>query len=141
MRVCFTGEMSLDRAELERRAVAAGIRVTGSVVGKTDVLVVADAASMSTQGSPYTRARHPGAPRRGRRGRGARAGTATTSRLSALAKTSMIMHRSCTFGIDVDATREHVTAIEPPETKDLTEDDEDRLHRRGQRRVHQERAQ
>jgi DNA polymerase-3 subunit epsilon len=49
MRVCFTGEMSLDRAELERRAVAAGLRVTGSVSGKTDVLVVADAASMSTK--------------------------------------------------------------------------------------------
>jgi DNA polymerase-3 subunit epsilon len=49
MRVCFTGEMSIDRAELERRAAAAGLRVTGSVSGKTDVLVVADAASMSTK--------------------------------------------------------------------------------------------
>jgi DNA polymerase-3 subunit epsilon len=49
MRVCFTGEMSLDRAELERRASAAGLRVTSSVSGKTDVLVVADAASMSTK--------------------------------------------------------------------------------------------
>jgi DNA polymerase III subunit epsilon len=49
MRVCFTGEMSLDRAELERRASAAGLRVTSTVSGKTDVLVVADAASMSTK--------------------------------------------------------------------------------------------
>jgi DNA polymerase III subunit epsilon len=49
MRVCFTGDMSLDRAELERRASAAGLRVTSSVSGKTDVLVVADAASLSTK--------------------------------------------------------------------------------------------
>lgn len=49
MRVCFTGEMSIDRAQLERRSTAAGLRVTGSVSGKTDLLVVADAASMSTK--------------------------------------------------------------------------------------------
>jgi DNA polymerase-3 subunit epsilon len=49
MRVCFTGEMNLDRAELERRAAAAGLRVTSSVSAKTDVLVVADAASLSTK--------------------------------------------------------------------------------------------
>lgn len=47
--MCFTGEMSLDRAELERRAAAAGLRVTSSVSGKTDVLVAANAASMSAK--------------------------------------------------------------------------------------------
>lgn len=49
MRVCFTGEMRLDRAELEGRASAAGLRVTSAVSGKTDLLVVADAASMSAK--------------------------------------------------------------------------------------------
>jgi DNA polymerase III subunit epsilon len=47
--LCFTGEMRLDQAELERRAAAAGLRVTSSVSGKTGVLVLADAASMSTK--------------------------------------------------------------------------------------------
>jgi DNA polymerase-3 subunit epsilon len=49
MRVCFTGEMCLDRAELERRATTAGLQVTSAVSSKTDVLVVADATSMSTK--------------------------------------------------------------------------------------------
>lgn len=49
MRVCFTGQMCLDRAELEHRAAAAGLQVTSAVSSKTDVLVVADATSMSTK--------------------------------------------------------------------------------------------
>lgn len=38
--VVFTGEMSLSRSEWKRRAVDAGLRVTGSVSGKTNFLVV-----------------------------------------------------------------------------------------------------
>lgn len=39
-RVVFTGEMSLSRSEWKKRAMDAGLRVTGSVSGKTDFLVV-----------------------------------------------------------------------------------------------------
>lgn len=39
-RVVFTGEMSLSRSEWKQRAVDAGLRVTGSVLGKTNFLVV-----------------------------------------------------------------------------------------------------
>jgi DNA polymerase-3 subunit epsilon len=39
-RVVFTGEMSLSRSEWKQKAVDAGLRVTGSVSGKTNYLVV-----------------------------------------------------------------------------------------------------
>ena len=39
-KVVFTGEMSISRSEWTTRAKAAGLRVTGSVSGKTDYLVV-----------------------------------------------------------------------------------------------------
>lgn len=39
-KVVFTGEMSLPRGEWKTRAEAAGLKVTGSVSGKTDFLVV-----------------------------------------------------------------------------------------------------
>jgi len=39
-RVAFTGEMSLSRSEWKKKAVGADLRVTGSVSGKTDFLVV-----------------------------------------------------------------------------------------------------
>lgn len=39
-RVVFTGEMSIARSEWKRRATAAGLRVVGSISGKTDFLVV-----------------------------------------------------------------------------------------------------
>lgn len=39
-RVVFTGEMSIARSEWKSRATAAGLRVVGSVSGKTDFLVV-----------------------------------------------------------------------------------------------------
>lgn len=40
MRVVFTGEMSIPRSEWKQRAEAAGLKVTGSVSSKTDLLVV-----------------------------------------------------------------------------------------------------
>jgi DNA polymerase-3 subunit epsilon len=46
-RICFTGDMSRPRTELRAVAEAAGLVVTGSVSGKTTVLVCADAASLS----------------------------------------------------------------------------------------------
>lgn len=46
-RVCFTGEMSRPRADLQAMAMAAGLVVTSSVSRKTTVLVCADADSMS----------------------------------------------------------------------------------------------
>lgn len=46
-RICFTGQMSRPREELEAIAEAAGLRVTGSVSGKTAMLVCADAHSLS----------------------------------------------------------------------------------------------
>ena len=45
--VCFTGEMSVSRPELERRSVEAGLTLKGGVSKKLDLLVVADADSMS----------------------------------------------------------------------------------------------
>jgi len=45
--VCFTGEMSLPRPELSNRAVNAGLIVKSGISKKLDVLVVADADSMS----------------------------------------------------------------------------------------------
>lgn len=39
-RVVFTGEMSLSRSEWKQRAMDAGLRVTGSVSGKTGFLIV-----------------------------------------------------------------------------------------------------
>lgn len=46
-RICFTGQMSLPREDLQALATAAGLQVTGSVSGKTAFLVCADADSMS----------------------------------------------------------------------------------------------
>jgi DNA polymerase III subunit epsilon len=40
VRVVFTGEMSMSRSEWKQRATDAGLKVTGSVSGKTDYLVV-----------------------------------------------------------------------------------------------------
>ncbi|UGQ12208.1 TerD family protein [Yinghuangia sp. ASG 101] len=45
MRVAFTGETTVAREELEARTVAAGLAVTGSVSGRTSVLVTNDAGS------------------------------------------------------------------------------------------------
>ena len=45
--VCFTGEMSLSRSEIERRAINAGLIVKTGVSKKLDLLVVADADSSS----------------------------------------------------------------------------------------------
>jgi DNA polymerase-3 subunit epsilon len=47
--VCFTGEMSVPRAELESRSVDIGMVVKGGVSKKLDLLVVADTDSMSTK--------------------------------------------------------------------------------------------
>ncbi|HSA51524.1 MAG TPA: DEDDh family exonuclease [Yinghuangia sp.] len=47
MRVAFTGETSAGREELEARAVAAGLAVTGSVSGRTSLLVTNDPESGS----------------------------------------------------------------------------------------------
>src|SRR5512135_3218891 len=44
-RICFTGQMSLPREDLEAIATAAGLRVTGSVSKKTTFLVCADVDS------------------------------------------------------------------------------------------------
>jgi DNA polymerase III subunit epsilon len=46
-RICFTGQMSRPREELTAIAEAAGLRVSGSVSGKTAMLVCADAHSLS----------------------------------------------------------------------------------------------
>lgn len=46
-RICFTGQMSRPREELGAIAEAAGLRVSGSVSGKTTMLVCADAYSLS----------------------------------------------------------------------------------------------
>lgn len=46
-RICFTGEMSMPREDLQAVARAAGLRVTSTVSGKTAMLVCADADSMS----------------------------------------------------------------------------------------------
>jgi DNA polymerase-3 subunit epsilon len=46
-RVVFTGDMSMPRASLEALAIAAGLRVTGSVSSKTTLVVAADPYSQS----------------------------------------------------------------------------------------------
>jgi DNA polymerase-3 subunit epsilon len=46
-RVVFTGEMSRPRAELQRQAISAGLVPTGSISGKTSLLVIADPYSQS----------------------------------------------------------------------------------------------
>jgi DNA polymerase-3 subunit epsilon len=46
-RVVFTGDMSMDRAEVEALATAAGLRVTSAVSGKTALVVAADPYSQS----------------------------------------------------------------------------------------------
>lgn len=53
-RVVFTGEMSISRSKWTSRAKAAGLRVTGSVSGKTDYLVV---PSVETGSSKSRKAR------------------------------------------------------------------------------------
>jgi len=47
--VCFTGEMSVPRSELEARSLEIGMVVKGSVSKKLDLLVVADSDSMSSK--------------------------------------------------------------------------------------------
>ena len=46
-RIVFTGEMSRPRAELQRLAVGAGLVPTGSIGGRTSLLVIADPRSQS----------------------------------------------------------------------------------------------
>ncbi len=46
---CFTGKAPLTRSELEFIAIDAGASVTKSVVGKTTILVIADANSTSAK--------------------------------------------------------------------------------------------
>jgi DNA polymerase-3 subunit epsilon len=46
-RICFTGEMSRPREELQALATAAGLVVTAAVSGRTAILVCADADSLS----------------------------------------------------------------------------------------------
>ncbi|MEV5298000.1 exonuclease domain-containing protein [Amycolatopsis methanolica] len=58
-RVVLTGEMQLARAEITQRAAAAGLRITGSVSGRTDLLVAADPDSLSGKAN---RARELGIP-------------------------------------------------------------------------------
>lgn len=58
-RIVLTGEMRHSRAELTERAKALGLRVTGSVSGKTRVLVAADPDSLSAKAE---RARFLGIP-------------------------------------------------------------------------------
>jgi DNA polymerase-3 subunit epsilon len=48
-RVVFTGEMSISRSDWKARAKAAGLRVTGSVSGKTDFLIVPFGETGSTR--------------------------------------------------------------------------------------------
>lgn len=48
-RVVFTGDMLLSRNEIEALATAAGLKVTGSVSGKTALVVEADPYSQSTK--------------------------------------------------------------------------------------------
>lgn len=49
MRICFTGTMSLARADIEELALSRGMKVVGSVSKKVDFLVVADPFSESTK--------------------------------------------------------------------------------------------
>lgn len=46
-RIVFTGEMSRPRAELQQQAISAGLVPTGSISGKTSLLVIADPHSQS----------------------------------------------------------------------------------------------
>lgn len=48
-RVVFTGEMNRPRVELRKQAISAGLVPTGSISGKTSLLVIADPHSQSTK--------------------------------------------------------------------------------------------